>query len=47
MSSFVWLEVGVFACGEYIHTLRLTSELVELRVECANPAPYAMRRRWV
>ena len=36
-STFSLLEFGVFAYGEYIHTLRLTSELVDLRVECANP----------
>ena len=27
-----------FACGEYTHTLRLTSELVDLRVGYANRA---------
>ena len=28
---------GYFAAGEYTHTLRLTSELVDLRVGYANP----------
>ena len=40
MSSFVWLEVGVFAYGEYIRALRLKSELFDLRAECANPATF-------
>ena len=30
-------EGGVFTKGEDTHTLRLTSELVDLRVEYANP----------
>ena len=31
-------EGGVFTKGEDTHTLRLTSKLVDLRVEYANPA---------
>ena len=32
------MMVGIFAGGEDTHTLRLTSELVDLRVGYANPA---------
>ena len=31
------LEIGVFAFGEDTHTLRLKSELFDLRVGYANP----------
>ena len=38
---------GYFAFGEYTHTLRLASELADLRVGCANPhlrAPHSHKK---
>ena len=36
------MGIGVFACSEDTHTLRLTSQLVDLREGYANPAPLAL-----
>ena len=39
---FCGWEIGVFACSEDTRTLRLVSELTDLRVGYANPAPTAL-----
>ena len=43
----VCINEGYFTCGEDTHTLRLTSELVDLRVGYANPSFALGAKHWV